>query len=86
MYVFGCYSSRAEVEKSGFAWADFDRTTVASSDGVVLVVFVRNGKVVGWYEQPRKIELGHLANKKGYARSEAVFKVDRRGGRVELQV
>jgi hypothetical protein len=45
----------------------------------------QNGKVVGWYEQPRRIELGHLANDKGYSRSEAVFNVDRSSGRVELK-
>lgn len=86
MYVFGCYSTRATVEKSlGFKWADFSKTTIESSDGVVLVVFVQNGKVVGWYEQPRRIELGHLANDKGYTRSEAVFDVDRSTGRIALK-
>jgi hypothetical protein len=50
-----------------------------------LVVFVKNGKVVGWYEQPLSIELGYLANEKGYNRSEAVFDVDRSSGRVELK-
>jgi len=86
MYVFDCYSSRASVEKAlGFAWPDFSKTTIESSDSVVLVVFVQNAKVVGWFEQPRTIELGHLANEKGYARSEAVFEVDRGTGRVELK-
>jgi len=86
LYVFDCYSSRASVEKAlGFAWPEFGETTVASSDSVVLVVFVQNGKVVGWYEQPRTIELGGLANEKGYSRSEARFKMDRASGRVELK-
>ena len=86
MYVFGCYSSRASVEKAlGFKWPDFDKTTIESSDSVVLVVFVQNGKVVGWYEQPRSVELGYLANDEGYTPSEAVFDVDRSTGRVELK-
>jgi hypothetical protein len=86
LYVFDCYSRRASVEKSlGFAWPEFDKTTLASSDSVVLVVFVRDGKVVGWYEQPRTIELGGLANGEGYSRSEARFEVDRARGRVELR-
>jgi hypothetical protein len=85
LYVFDCYSGRASVEKVlGFAWPEFSKTTVASSDSVVLVVLVRDGKVVGWYEQPRTIELGGLANDKGYSRSEARFKIDRAGGRVGL--
>jgi hypothetical protein len=86
MYVFGCYSSRASVEKAlGFSWPDFGTTTIESADSVVLVVFVRNGKVVGWYEQPRSIELAYLANDKGYTPSEAVFDVDRSTGKVELK-
>mgnify|MGYP001609167012 CR=1 FL=1 len=86
MYVFGCYSSRESVEKSlGFAWPDFSKTTIESSDSVVLVVFVHNGKVVGWYEQPRTIELGGLANDKGYSRSAARFQIDRATGRIELK-
>jgi hypothetical protein len=86
LYVFDCYSGRASVEKAlGFAWPEFGRTTIASSDSVVLVVFVRDGKVVGWYEQPRTIELGGLANDKGYSRSAARFKIDRASGRVELK-
>lgn len=85
MHVFGCYSHRQVENELGFAWADFGKTTIESSDGVVLVVFVQNGKVVGWYEQPRTIELGYLANGNGYSRSEAVFNVDRSSGRVELK-
>ena len=86
MYVFGCYSSRASVEKAlGFSWPDFSKTTIESSDSVVLVAFVQNGKVVAWYEQPRAIELGYLANDKGYTRSEAVFDIDRSTGRIELK-
>ncbi|MFO0912060.1 MAG: hypothetical protein U0795_03825 [Pirellulales bacterium] len=86
MYVFGCYSSRESVEKTlGFSWPDFGRTSIESSDSVVLVVFVEQGRVVGWYEQPRGIELGYLANDKGYARSEARFDISRSTGRVELR-
>lgn len=86
MYVFGCYSSRASVEKAlGFSWPDFSKTTIESSDSVVMVVFVQNGKVIGWYEQPRTIELGDLPNDNGYSRSEAVFNVDRSTGRIELK-
>jgi hypothetical protein len=86
-YIFDCYSSRASVENAlGFSWPDFSNTQIESSDSVVLVIFVQNGKVVGWYEQPRNIELGGLANDKGYGRSEAVFNIDRSTGRIELKV
>lgn len=86
MYVFGCYSSRASIEKAlGFSWPDFSKTSIESSDGVLLVVFVNKGKVVGWYEQPRSIDLGYLASDQGYTRSEAVFDVDRTTGSVALK-
>lgn len=86
MYVLGCYCSRESAEKVlGFPWPEFSKTTIESSDSVVLVVFVENRKVVGWYEQPRRIELGGLVNEKGYARSEAVFKINQAAGRVELK-
>lgn len=85
MYVFGCYSNRASVEKVlGFSWPDFSKTTIESSDSVVLVVFVQNGNVTAWYEQTRSIELGGLVNDKGYTRLEAHFKIERIGGRIEL--
>jgi hypothetical protein len=86
MYVFGCYSNRALVEKAlRFSWPDFTKTTIESSDSVVLLVFVQNAKVVGWYEQSRNIELGYLANEEGYTRSQGVFDVDRSMGRSELR-
>src|SRR5687767_111610 len=86
MHVLGCYSDRASVAKElGFGWPEFGKTTIESSDSVVLVVFVQKGKVVGWYEQPRPIELGALADGRGYSRSEARFAIDRANGRVELR-
>jgi hypothetical protein len=86
MYVFDCYSSRASVEKAlGFKWPDLSTTNIEHSDSVVLVVFVRDGSVVGWYEQPRTIDLGGIANDKGYSRSEVRFEVDRTNERVELR-
>lgn len=85
MFIFVPYCQRAPVEKAlGFSWPDYSKTTVGVSDGVVLVVFVQGGKVVGWYEQPRNVELGDLSNEKGYTRSEAVFDIDRSSGRGEL--
>jgi hypothetical protein len=86
MFVFDCYSSQMEVENAlGFKWPDFRRTTIESSDGVLLVVFIQNGQVVNWYEQPRTIELGGIANATGYARSEARFRIDRESGRTRLE-
>jgi hypothetical protein len=86
MFVFGPYSTQAEVDKAlGFGWPGFRHTTIRSSDSVCLVVFVQGNKVVGWYEQPRTIELAWLANGQGYRRSEAKFAIDRSGGRPSLR-
>lgn len=86
MFVFDCYSSQSSVENAlGFKWPEYRRTSIELSDSVVLVVFVQNGKVTCWYEQPRSIELGSLANKSGYLRSQARFEIARDNGRVGLQ-
>ncbi|HVU90444.1 MAG TPA: hypothetical protein VHD36_24175 [Pirellulales bacterium] len=78
MFVFDCYSSQADVENAlGFKWSGFRHTTIDSSDSVCLVVFVKGGKVVYWYEQPRTIDLSHIASKLGYSRSDAKFDVER---------
>lgn len=80
MHVFGPYSGQADVEKElGFRWSDYGRTTIGSSDGVVLLVFVRDGKVVYWYEHPRDAgDLAPLDNDQGYTRTEAKFAIERR--------
>lgn len=85
MFVFDCYTHRSDVEKAlGFEWPDYRRTSIESSDAVCLVVFVSGGEVVYWYEQPRSIELGYLANGKGYSPADATFYIARDGERVEL--
>lgn len=85
MFVFGCYTSRSDVETAlGFEWPDFRKTSIESSDSVCLVVFVRGTSVVYWYEQPRSVELGGLANRNGYLPSEAKFRVAQNVGRAEL--
>jgi hypothetical protein len=80
VHVFAPYSDKQSVEKElGFRWSGFSRTTIEVLDGVALVVFVRNGKVVHWYEHPRgKGDLAYLDNNKGYARSESKFRIEGR--------
>ncbi len=85
MYVFGPYTSRDRVEQVlGFAWRGYQQTSIEGFDGVCLVVFVRDGSVVHWYEQPRHIELGLLANDTGYTPAEARFRIEREG-RITLE-
>jgi hypothetical protein len=84
-FVFDCYTSRKTVEDAlGFRWPDYERSAIQHSDGVVLIVFVRDDRVVHWYEQPRWIELGGLACDEGYHRTNAKFQISRRDGRVQL--
>ncbi len=78
MYVFGPYTSQKDVESLiGISWPEFKQTTVKSSDSVCLVLFVRDSEVVGWYEQPRTIDLSWLTKGEPYMRSDAVFRIDR---------
>lgn len=86
MFVFGCYTRREDAEKVlGFEWPDFDKTSIQSSDSCCLIVFVRGSKVVHWYEQPRTVETGGLANQEGYRSSEAKFCIVRTGDRWQLE-
>ena len=86
VYVFGSYTSREQVEQSlGFAWPDFEKSAVQIQDGNTLVVFVRDGRVVDWFDSPPRIELGWIANAEGYAREHATFRIERANGRVALK-
>jgi hypothetical protein len=85
VYVFGSYTSRQNVEKSlGFAWPDFEKSAVQVQDGNTLVVFVRDRRVVDWFDSPPGIGFAS-ANAEGYARGHAIFRIERDGGRVQLK-
>ena len=85
MYVFGCYAPQKDVERVlGFAWPDYRKSSIGSSDAVCLVVCVKDRRVVDWYEQSRRVEIGDLVNDQGYARSEATFNIVRLGDRYGL--
>jgi hypothetical protein len=81
LYIFGPYTSPEHVHKClGFGWPEYRWASIRDSDGVNLVVFVRDRKVVHWFEFPRKNgELGYLDDPKGYTREEARFRVQREG-------
>jgi hypothetical protein len=76
VYVFGPYTSPEHIDTClGFPWPTASRSSINSSKGRNLVVFVQGERVVRWFEQPRTIELLHLANGTGYSREEARFQV-----------
>ena len=86
MFVFGPYTTQWQVEKAlGFPWPDYRHTSINDSKARCLVIFVANHKVVYWYEQPRTVALGWLANYEGYDRANATFVVDRTNSRPALR-
>lgn len=87
VYFFGPYSSHDEIERQlGFRWRDVGRTNIYMSDTEVLVVFVKQGRVVEWFEHSRVEDLSNLARAQGYTREEARFRIvrDSRGSRWSL--
>lgn len=88
LYIFGPYTSHEHIHRClGFRWPGMRWTSIGDSDRVNLVVFVRNEEVIHWFEYPRKRgELGGLANAIGYARGDALFRVQllSEDGRLEL--
>ncbi len=80
VYIFGPYTPHDHIHASlGFHWSEVGRTTVECNEGVNLVVFVRNGKAMHWFEHARQEELADLAQPEGYAREQAKFRVCRVG-------
>lgn len=86
MYVFGPYTDHSRVERTlGFKWPEYAQTTIASSDSVCLLLFVAEGRIVHWCEQPRSVDFVKLAGPHGYSPSDARFMVDSDGGHILLQ-
>jgi hypothetical protein len=77
LYIFGPYTPPEEIDAClGFHWSEYWRTSIRGNKGHNLVMFVREGRVVHWFEHPRNCgELEELADPKGYARAEAKFEV-----------
>jgi hypothetical protein len=76
VFVFHPYTPHEVIhERLGFHWNGFERTTIEMSEGVNLVMFVRNKEVVHWFEHSRLELLEDLADPKGYTREQAKFQV-----------
>lgn len=85
VYFFAPYTGPERLETVlGRNWPTYARTSIATSDGICLVVFTLRGQVVHWFEQERKIDLSPLDNGRGYTRDEAIFAVHRVDGRTVL--
>ena len=87
VFFFHPYTPHESVHQAlGFRWDEVERTSIGGNDGVVLVVFVRGGRVVGWFEHPRnRGDLTELATGKGFPRGQARFGLGRdQAGRAVL--
>jgi hypothetical protein len=78
VYFFPPYTPLKTIEaRTGCAWPEGDLTTIEWNERINLVVFVRGGRIVQWFEHPRTEELEELASRDGYARNAAKFAVER---------
>jgi hypothetical protein len=86
VFFFGPYTPEAWIHKSlGFPWNGTNLTSIEYDDCINLVVFVRGGEVVEWFEHSRGSgDLVELANSTGYARQEARSRVSKAGDRLVL--
>jgi len=77
VHVFGPYASQEAINHElGFAWPEAARTGISGSDGIALLVFVRDGAVVRYVAQPRREgDFAHVKMPGGLSPSEAVFVV-----------
>jgi hypothetical protein len=74
VYVFGPYTPQGAIDASlGFHWEGAGSSAINGHKGQNLVVFVRAGEVVYWFDHPRNEELTELADPHGYARNDARF-------------
>jgi hypothetical protein len=73
MHVFPPYmSARAIEHELGFAWLQSD--AMEDSDGFVLLVFVKDHRVVRYVKQDRRTDFARCGREGGFARAEAVFR------------
>jgi hypothetical protein len=73
LFVFASYTTVAQVNRAlGFSWSESDR--IEAADTFVLLVFVANGRVTRFVEQPRKGADFAGCDKPGaFSRANAVF-------------
>jgi hypothetical protein len=85
MYVIAPYGDRGQIEDVlGFPWPDADKSRIGTEDTVNLVIFVKDGKVVSWYDQPTTVDLAAIAKGSAYYRTDAKFNVRYQDGVVSL--
>ena len=75
VYIFKPYTSKKEIsEKLRQNWNK--RSSISNNDRVVLLVFMKNNKIVKNVDFPKnKIDFSVYYNENGYTRKESVFKI-----------
>lgn len=75
LYLFPPYATGSEVEGSlGVPWSDYAKSAIGFSDGVSLVIFMKDHQVIRWFDHPRNQgDLAPYHRKEGYGRDEAIF-------------
>jgi hypothetical protein len=75
VFVVRPYTPTSDIHaRLGFWWHGATWSAIDAYDSFNLVVFVRNGAVVCWFDHPRNEgDLLELENPKGYSREEAKF-------------
>lgn len=78
VHIFGPYASARQIDSGlGFHWKDAQRSSIETNDAITLVVFVRNGQVIAWFEHPRNEgDLVPVVDSNGYPRAQARFHVE----------
>ena len=77
LFIFHPYTPDTSIHEAlGYRWPDAERTSIGWNDGVNLVVFMKDGRVAGWFEHPRyRGDLMYMASVDGYPREKARFAV-----------
>ncbi len=73
LYIFHPYTTEKMINDTlGFQWDE--KTSIHSHDGISLLVFTKNRKLVKYIEHPRNQgDFSNLYLEEGYERSEAIF-------------
>jgi hypothetical protein len=77
LFVFHPYTRGEDIERAlGFHWDQAKASGISHSDGVNLIVLVKDSQVVKWFDHPRsRGELYGLADGSGFHRTNAKFVV-----------
>jgi hypothetical protein len=83
LYLFSPYSSAENIFKT-LGFTDEIRSYIATDDGIILFVFVKDNKVVQYMDFPRNPDFNSVVNDSGYNQVDAIFVLDNEGKVVRI--